>query len=226
MHMKRQANQEPFGHLLIAFDSQTDAKPKFCTICSGSAPSVLFVASSNTAWAMSQKEPFRYSFLVKLKPIARISFFLDCPEEYIKFSWHCFFDIVYGQKERTGSASRKKVERHRKLIEHLCCRNAGFKRKRQFCRLSTDWNCLLWCNFQSPIILGGAMVSDNTTKKNSYLSHSMSIHHPSPSTKLQLQNTVPKDQTFKKAPCMIRARKPLRALLRIFGRQQNVHKGT
>ena len=44
----KKATQAPFGHLMIDFDSHTDAKLKFCSNCSGTGPSVFFVSSSNT----------------------------------------------------------------------------------------------------------------------------------------------------------------------------------
>ena len=36
----KKARQAPFGHLMIDFDSHTDAKLKFCSNCSGTGPSV------------------------------------------------------------------------------------------------------------------------------------------------------------------------------------------
>ena len=44
----KKATQAPFGHLMIDFDSHTDAELKFCSNCSGTGPSVFFVSSSNT----------------------------------------------------------------------------------------------------------------------------------------------------------------------------------
>ena len=44
----KKATQAPFGHLMIDFDSHTDAKLKFCSNCSETGPSVFFVSSSNT----------------------------------------------------------------------------------------------------------------------------------------------------------------------------------
>ena len=44
----KKATQAPFGHLMIDFDSHTDAKLKFCSNCSGTGPSVFFVSSINT----------------------------------------------------------------------------------------------------------------------------------------------------------------------------------
>ena len=44
----KKATQAPFGQLMIAFDSHTAAKLKFCSNCSGTGPSVFFVSSSNT----------------------------------------------------------------------------------------------------------------------------------------------------------------------------------
>ena len=44
----KKATQAPFGHLVIDFDSHTDAKLKFCSNCSGTGPSVFFVSSRNT----------------------------------------------------------------------------------------------------------------------------------------------------------------------------------
>ena len=41
------ATQAPFGHLMVDFDSHTDAKLNFCSNCSGTGPSVFFVSSSN-----------------------------------------------------------------------------------------------------------------------------------------------------------------------------------
>ena len=43
----KKATQAPFGHLMIDFDSHTDAKLKFSN-CPGTGPSVFFVSSSNT----------------------------------------------------------------------------------------------------------------------------------------------------------------------------------
>lgn len=45
----KRATQEPFGHLMIDFDSHTDAKLKYCSNCSGTGPSVFFVSSNKTS---------------------------------------------------------------------------------------------------------------------------------------------------------------------------------
>ena len=44
----KKATQAPSGHLMIDFDSHTDAKLKVCSNFSGTGPSIFFVSSSNT----------------------------------------------------------------------------------------------------------------------------------------------------------------------------------
>ena len=51
----KKATKALFGHLMIDFDSRTDAKLNFCSNCSGTGPSVFFVSSSNTRENLSNE---------------------------------------------------------------------------------------------------------------------------------------------------------------------------
>ena len=44
----KRATRKPFGHLLIDLDPQTDQKLKYCSNCSGSQPSVLYISTTQT----------------------------------------------------------------------------------------------------------------------------------------------------------------------------------
>ena len=68
----KKATQEPFGYLMIDFGSQTDAKMKFWSNCSGSGPSVFFVALSNTKESLSNESTgvlHVYSFNIVQKDV-------------------------------------------------------------------------------------------------------------------------------------------------------------
>ena len=80
---------------------------------------------------MSQQELYMFDFFVNMKPIVRRLYLLHCPKENIKFFCDCLFNIVSGHIAMAENASRKKLERHRRLIEILCNMKVGLMRKRQ-----------------------------------------------------------------------------------------------
>ena len=80
---------------------------------------------------MSQQELYMFEFFVNMKPINRRLYLLHCPKENIKLFCNCLFNLVSGHIAVAENASRKKLERHRRLIEILCNKKVGLMRKRQ-----------------------------------------------------------------------------------------------
>ena len=80
---------------------------------------------------MSQKELYMFEFFVNMIPIVRRLYLLHCPKENTKIFCNCLFNIVSGHIAMAENVSKKKLERHRRLIEILCNKKVGFMRKRQ-----------------------------------------------------------------------------------------------
>ena len=80
---------------------------------------------------MSQQELYMFEFFVNMNPIVRRLYLLHCPKENIKFFCNCLFNIVSGHIAMAENVSKKKLERHRTLIEILCNKKVGLMRKRQ-----------------------------------------------------------------------------------------------
>ena len=80
---------------------------------------------------MSQQELSMFEFFVNMKPIVRRLYLLHCPKKYKKFFCNCFFNIVTGHIAMAENVSKKKLERHRRLIENLCNKKVGLMPKRQ-----------------------------------------------------------------------------------------------
>ena len=79
---------------------------------------------------MSQQELHMFEFFVNVKPIVRRLYLLPCSKENIKCFSNCLFNIVSGHMAMAENVSKKKLERHRRLIAILC-NKMGFLRKRQ-----------------------------------------------------------------------------------------------
>ena len=80
---------------------------------------------------MTEQELYMLEFLVNMKPIVRRLYLLHCSKENIKFFKNCLFNIVSGQIGMAENVSKKKLEKHRRLIEILCNKKVKLKRKRQ-----------------------------------------------------------------------------------------------
>ena len=83
-----------------------------------------------------------FEFFVNMKPIVRRLYLLHCPKENIKFFSDCLFNIVSGHIAMAESVSKKKLERHRRLIEILFTKKVGLTRKRQLLSASHGFNLL------------------------------------------------------------------------------------
>ena len=118
---------------MIDFDSHTDSKLNFCSNCSATGPSVFFVSSSITRENLTNESTRALDVWIffNMKPIDRRLYLLHCPNENKKFFRKCLFNIVSGHIARAASVSKKKLERHRRLIEILCNKKVGLMRKRQ-----------------------------------------------------------------------------------------------
>ena len=81
---------------------------------------------------MIKQELYMLEFFVNMKPIVRRLYLLHCSKENIKFFSNCLFNIVSGHIGMAENDSKKKLEKHRRLIEILCNKKVGLKRKRQF----------------------------------------------------------------------------------------------
>ena len=80
---------------------------------------------------MSQQELYILDFFDDMKPIVKRLYILHCSVDKIKFFSDCIFNIVRGHIQMTVSASRKKLEKHKQMIETLCNKKVAIVRKRQ-----------------------------------------------------------------------------------------------
>ena len=83
-----------------------------------------------------------FEFFVKMKVIVRRLYILNCAPENIKFFCNCLFNIVNGHIDMQANVSRNKLQRFEKLIEILCNKNVGIRRKRQSLSTSTGLKVL------------------------------------------------------------------------------------
>ena len=80
---------------------------------------------------MSQRDYYMFELFVQMKPIIKRLYVLNCSAGNIKFFCNCLFNIVHGHIKMVANVSRKKLKPLKKLIELLCSKKVGIRRKRQ-----------------------------------------------------------------------------------------------